>query len=492
MVEIQLSAEYLRNRPTYDMIADFEDGDEERVEHYLIRYASESPDTHEGKKAYAGRRERLFNENMVRPYLEVHHEHMSQPIDFNVPTGERWEEIIADVTQFGVSAEEMCGQVLYDYCRDGLVGVLVDQQATVPSSAAQAQAVRSRSYQIKYNACEILNWERFTLGRHKGKLSKLLLNNGITTVNGKRHVVLRQYEMSELGDVTWQDYLADEKFKADKSGKVKVTPGSKGAVGIKEEIPFAMLGTGPRNSFCLDNVRTNRAFLNRYSVRDNINHHQGFKKSIIFGNNVKQEDLKVMAENTMTIIPDTEASLNSIDAGDPVAITAQLAEMRVLARRQGMKEHNQLADDTKNVQSSESKAKDVKGRVKLYNKTVDSTEVMQTKVYRFHAMFEGLGEAEVKKVTVAIGRDYGLDDEAQEAADDQQNSSMAGSLGARLVQKKILKKRISEQRFVPEEGKTEEDIRKECYDDIDNAEVQSELSQFVSATRPSLAERLSA
>jgi hypothetical protein len=470
------------------MIADFVDGRPDKVSGYLIRYNSENPSTAEGRKAFAGRIKRLYNENVVRPYLEVHVSHMSQPIDLTLPETGVWKEIKADVTQYGQDFTKMAEELLLDYCRDGIVGVLVDQESTVPATKAEAQAQKTRSYQVKYSGTEIFNWEYFRSGPKKGKLSKLLLSNGTRTVDNKERRVLREYTSGETGPVTWIDYLVDLNPKISKTATLEGEPIDKGVLGEKvTEIPFAIMGEGPEKSFVLDSTHVNCAMMNRLSVRDNVNHYQGFKKSIVAGGDAKE--LEVMSESTITHIADRDVTVHSIDAGDPIALTDQIGEMRVYARRVGMKENNQMADDSKNIQSSESKEKDSKARRKLYDVTLNLLTAFLKKIYSFHAMFEGESDA---KIAVSIGREYGLDDKVQEAAQHQQVFSMAGQLGVRSVQKETLKTGVSKLRFVArDDGTTEDEVRQELYDDIDAAEPGSQLASQVNLNgRPNLGAEL--
>jgi len=487
-IKLKVHPKYSENLETFKMIADFVDGRPEIVAKYLIRYNSESPATAEGRRAFANRRERLYNENVVRPYLEVHVSHMSQPIDLTLPDRDTWKEIKDDVTQFGQPYQEMAEELLLDYCRDGIVGVLVDQEESVPPTKAEAQAKKTRSYQVKYCGSEILNWEYFKSGPNKGKLSRLLLSNGIRVISEKEKKVLREYVSDGVGPVTWRDYFVETNAKIGKDATISGEAGPAGKLGDKvTEIPFALMGEGPSKSFILDSTYVNEAMMNRLSVRDNVNHYQGFKKSIVAGGDAKE--LEVMSESTITHMADRDVTVHSIDAGDPIALTEQIGEMRVYSRRVGMKEHNQMADDSKNIQSSESKEKDTKARRKLYDVTLNLLTNFQKKIYRFHAMFEGEPNAEI---AVSIAREYGLDDKVQEASERQQVFSMAGQLGVPSVQKETLKTAVSRMRFVArDDGTTEDEVRQELYDNIDVAESGSRLASQVNINgRPNLGAEL--
>ena len=482
MVQLKVSSSYSKNLYWWRLFDDFVDGSKASVSKHLIRYNSETENTKEGRAAFAGRLARAYNENHCKCYLEVHVGHMAQAIDFNLPEGPVWDEIRADATQFGQDSIGIAREMLWDYCQDGIVGVLVDQEAVVPATQGEAAAANSRSYQVRYEAEEILNYEYFRRGPNKGKLSLVLLSNGYASIDGKAYQLLREYRMDESGLVGFIDYRTDAKFTISNDGEITAEAVGVGTIGIRGEIPFVLMGCDAEESLIKDSAEGNAALFNRLSIRDNVNHYQGFQKVIVAG--AAPEELSVMNESTITVCQRSEVSVHEIPAGEPAAIERQIMEIRAYLRRVGMKEYNQLADDSKNIQSAESKEKDTKARKELYDQILDLQTEALTKIYRLHGLFEGLSDAEREAISVSITREYGLDDKVQEAAERQQAFSMAATLGVDRVEKELLKAVVSRQRFVATDELDEEEVRAECYAAIDEAQPGSAIANRFGGQAP--------
>ena len=473
-VDLKLHKQYAAEQRNLKGIADFTADDIERVRQYLLPYQTENVSEPSGAAAFQNRQARLYNEDIVTPYLVIHVGFMSQDIDFTkVPTGGVWDEIMKDVTQFEDTPKEFARKLLFQYCRDGRVGILVDRDAQKSPSEAEARSNGERSYQVMYESKDILDWKRFGKGKFKGRLSRVLLCDGIVEIGNKERQQLREITMNDVGIVSVQLYHVDPDA-AWTGGSVKAEPfGAPITIGITEQIPFVLIGEGYSDSLVGSGWQTNAALLNRLSARDSANYSQGFQRNFAAG--VKPEEVSKIGENVLAILSNENAKVFSLQAGNPEALVVQGTELRWYARRKQMFEYNQLADDTKGIQSADSKERDSKARKELYDTILDLLDAKISLAFQLMALFEGKTPEEASKIVVSTLRDYGLQDLIQEAAERQQTYSMATDLSVIGVKKRILKAAVSRIKFVPENGKTEEQIRAEIYKEIDEASGESLL-----------------
>jgi hypothetical protein len=220
----------------------------------------------------------------------------------------------------------------------------------------------------------------------------------------------------------------------------------------------------------------NKAIMNLGSVKSNCNYAQGFQRSFVTG--ASEDELKYTGESLLTLLKNEAARVFTIDAGNPQAIENEEAKLINECNRRAKFEYNQLADDSRQVQSAESKAKDLIARVGIYNYTLDLLETALEAIYTIHADFEGIRGAEI---SVSIARDYGLEDEAAEMQELSEVFAQARELGATEVQKAILRTRIRKIKLIPkaEEKQTEEDMYSELDADIESSGVvESQLANF--------------
>lgn len=475
-VEIHLHPSLKEHLEFYQGVSDFDDGTKKRVSHYLIPYEAEAVETPEGDKAFKSRKNRLYNKNWVKPFVNLHLAHTSQELTLNLgeSKNEVWTQIKDDCTRFGMSFKLFFRELLRDFIRDGMVGVLVDGPSTTSESKADAQANKERSYQIKYRANQILYWSSFTSGPEMGQLKDLVLDDGVVSIDGKVFKKLRRF-VRDGSLVTVQILHSVEEANAMNSKweggqSFNVMSTIPFGLGI---IPFHFFGSGPEYSLVGLLWELNHAIMNRCSVESNITYHQGFQRVAFFG--VKPDEVKKIGEWLGILINNENAKIEAIPAGDPVAVRTERESLEWFLTRIGKLEFNQLSDATKQVQSADSKRLDTEGRKKLYDFVLDIFEYGIARVFSFHAEFEKDSSVTPSTITVRIERDYGLEDEQKEALEREQAFSMAERLGARLIQKKLLKVAISKIVFVAEENATPEDVKQDLMKYIDGLpdEVQA-------------------
>lgn len=438
------------------LIADMTDGTLSRVSKYLRPYMTESGQnvSPDGISNFANRQSRLYHINNCEPFIWIHLAHMSQDITVTGWDSKRAELIKADVTGEGQSAQSMAEDMLWYYMRDGRVGILTEKQPSISSTALGAEASGERSYQILVVSKNIVYWNKFREGAFRGQLAEVVIRDEDELVGGEWRQVYRRYKTDGLSN-----YTVDILRTRDSSGlDLTQTTGQdvdyvntlNGAVPF---IPFTIFGSSVEDSFLHSIVENNVAHMNLGSVVSNIIYNQGFERNIIVG--AKPEEIKKMGEWLVTVIDNENTKVFTLSAGNPEAGFKEKAELNNHIYRRGKFEFNQLADDTRNVQSAESKERDMASRKKLYDNTLDALVTALTRIYKIHAIFEGDSP---ENVAVTIGRDYGLEDSQSKANKSNNVFTQAGIVGAKDVQRQVVKTNLREIVLIPNENESETDM----------------------------------
>lgn len=457
----------VENRETYCAISEFVEGKREVVvtSKYVDPYQTEEDPTH-GPRAYANRLRRTYFTPYTRPYLEVHRAHLSQLLTVTGADSERMAAILADGSGEEEKAEALARRRLWLYLQHGRVATLVEGPTAVAKGADEAREAGERSYQVIYEAREIKNWRRFKRGPRRGQLAEVVLFTGTRTdEDGRVFEILRRYAYVDDGDVyVIQDLESSEGHKpGEKAGtRYRVTTETVGAL---SRIPVVIWGAGPEETMARDLYSLNRAHLNLSSVRTSVNYNQGFQRAFVAG--ATPEEIEKVGEGIVNTLREIDAKVHLIPAGDPVATEKEIADIKQHIRRIGLMEHNQLNDDTREVQSAESKAADRRARLDWYHTVLDKQEEIETAIYRLHAEYEGENPEEI---SVSIARDFGLEDPDSILARDAMTNSLARELGVHEVQKEVLKTRVSEMTVIPGEGQSADERRVELVQLVDQAE----------------------
>lgn len=476
MIEhIKFHPEYSNSHSKWKTIDDFIDGSNDRVLRYLQQWASEASNTPDAVKAFQRRQRRVCNENEVYPILEVLIGYLGQPISFGRFSSTEAQDsnlaiILEDVTGFEMSAQAAFKEALRLYLRHGRAGILVEGPAELSKSAGGARLTNERSYQCIYTALEIKDWSYFRTGPKRGQLSSVLLADGnVTTEAGTFAKYLRySYKPANLEKYVVESLISKSPHVADNCRdeiEVEVTPVS---IGYLDRIPFVLIGKGLDECQLKIPVAYNEKLLNLRSEHDNIDYFQSSKRTILTG--CTGDDIETMNEQTVTCIPNQEASVHSIDPGDPKSLSERIQRMEVKLRRFGLKQYNQIvSENSAQVQSADSKELDMKGLKVWLNELLDMFQKKLRQVYALHAQFEGVKE----QVEVTISRDFGLDDKVGIEQERGSLFSRSGSLGAREVQKQVVLQQISEMRnIVPEQDEDVEAARERLMDDVRNAQPE--------------------
>lgn len=474
-------AETIRNHPdlvdaaeSYQLYRDFTDGRKKVVAKYLVPYLTESSPTPQASKAFANRLRRAYNINQCRPYLRIHRGHLSQKIEVKGFDGEVQERILKDVSGTRKSLKQFSTDVLWHYMRDGRVGVLVDREPGTEKTKAKAKAAGERSYQVLYDATEIHYWEHWETGPNRGKLKTLILKEPDHVTEKRRYPQLRRFQLPEKGNFIWQKLRSTNQTGLGLGAAEAQYEIKDEGEGPFDEIPFFILGCGPDDSFLSDISPLNEAAFNKRSVKDNVNHNQGFQRNFAIG--AKEDELKAAGESLITRIGSADARIMSLPAGEPTALENEEKKLDREIDRRGKMEFNNLSEDTRQVQAANSRALDMRAKIALYDETLEMLEEALERLFTFHMLYE---TGQPGTVDVTIARDYGLEDEAELRAEEQQVFNWARELQARKVQQAIVRSRLPRLRLIPKEGQTKEEMMAELREELEQeAPAGSSLFDF--------------
>lgn len=472
-VKIAYHPELLENWENYKSIDDFTNGLPSRVVFHLIPHRSEVDGTKEGTAQLEHRQRRLYHVNGCKRYLRTHVSHMAQPIEISGTDSEQLTLIKEDATGFGKDYLHSARDWMWHFTKHGLVGVLVDGPPKVATNKGEAKQQGERSYQVLYPATKIIYWEHFTTGIRRGKLREVCLReDSETDEKGKRYDVVRRFFMDDsVSTFQWQR-LRSRKSVGDEpilNAKPREYDVIENGVGDLDRIPFVMTGCGPEDSFVQDVWPLDKAMLNLGSVASNILDATGFRHVVMVG--VRPEEVTKMNEYSITLAQNEKAKVIPIEPGNPEGLFKEMENLRRERHRIGMFRQSEVAEDSKATQSADAKQKDMTQQRAMYEQAIDLQTKALRDIWRLHAEMEG---EDPKKIEVTIAREYGLEDPVAEQAKIDSVFSKAQALGEIETQREVLKKEVSEVKWVAMNNETEDELRKRLFAAIDKAGGQTQ------------------
>lgn len=449
---------------------------------YITQYSTEKGEegSQDGEKIFANRLARTYNINVTNPTIIQHRASLAQPID--VTGFESTDKLLEDVDGQGNSASKIYRDTLDAYLTYGFCGRLVETPVSTAANRKQEVEQRIRPYQQLYGPLEILNWQFFSDVGRQGQLEEIWLLSAHKKVDGKWRASVRQYVFPEdSATYVAQDWISKSEHKPNSPlNDIDIEPDGDPRSG-RERIPFVMFGEGPQDSVVCDVFKLNIAITNRISVLSNVLYNQGFQRSVAVGvDGSKPEGLKKIGEMIMGWISTPGAKIETIPAGEAKALFEELRMLFNWAKRIGGKQWNQMLDDSsKQVQSAESKAKDLIVLQNFYDETADMFELREGRVYRHMARAANKNltwEQAIETVRVTIGRDFGLVDREMQALVRAQALQIASKLDDETeleIIKVCLKPLIADMHVLPGDDGKQESERRRIMDLIDKASLKS-------------------
>ena len=442
---------------------------DEVIGEFLQAYLTELTEEAKAKKVFAGRKERSYPITQAESILLQHQSTAAQDLTISGFEGDVAEEILEDVSGYNVAYDEMFSDQLWNHFQFGHHGILVEGAEELSDNLQGARESGERSYQMLFDPRDIWRLKYHTSGIRKGEVSDVVLSTEPEVDGDKQYLTARRYISTSAGYEVYELRTKDThsttitKDQLGQGMEFEIVSQRDGGV---SRIPFVPFGMGPQDSALRVVVPLDIALLNRLSILSNINFNQGFER--IFAIGVRDDkDFDRIGEYVINNLP-PGASVQSLAPGYPQSVFEEIKMIMHWAQRLGLLQYNQLMEDTRQVQSAESKAKDLAVRAKYYNDTLNRLERSLKQIYQLHAEYEGFNPDNIE---VTIQRDFGLIDTELEFQKDAFLFSIVGDFGAAgfEVKKAIANKYLGELRLPAKEGIDEAAYRKELAEGIFNA-----------------------
>lgn len=450
---------------------------------FVTKYSTEiAQEAKEGSSSYPNRLARTYSLTFTDSTLAQHVTTCAQQVavigfgsDEEGDKETTEDKILDDVTGFGHSTSDFLREQLGHSFLYGMHCVLISRSEATAETEEQKVLLNERSYLFLYKPQAVIYWSYFYEGSKRGQLKELVLED--ESVGDKRR--FRRYIATTTGH-TWQILESDLKTNLGFAKEVSAILIEQGESTVSR-IPAVIFGSGGEDSLLKKSVHLDLAQLNRQSTYSNVNFYQGFRQTIVAGIADVSNAMKQISESIISFVTGNNVVVHEIPAGDPVGLETEIRMIQHWNRRLSMYQLRQVTDDlTKQSPSAESKAKDLQVLSKIYNTYLNYFERKLTEVWRIVAEFEGFTPEKVAKIQVRIARDLDLTDSEFDLQRDQFLLVVASMLGAQskaAIAKQIARRYLSDLRILPNEGKDEEQTRKELLKLIEDEQAQLPVSQ---------------
>lgn len=493
------SPEYLENLVTTKKHRDFIDGRKKKVEKYLVRYNVEYSQTRLekghlkgqifGDILYQTRVKHLANRNMCEPILVGWLANLTREMSLSkeLAENEKLADIMANVNGKNQDLKKFSRDLFWEYLAVGLVGVLVESPLEKEESEINAITRGERSKATLFKSEYIISWERFKeQGGNMGALKEVVLYR---THDGEA-LYLKRYFIEEGGKYQSQDIKVKTKTNIILESDGNAIPGvytdykelemeeGEIAQGDLDYIPFFILGESCTESVIRNIVEQNEEYLNKKSQYDTINRNQTFKRLLAVG--LTAEDIEVWNESVIVATPKTEAKIQEIEAGDPVALEKDLESIEKNCYLEGFLKFNaryQLA--TAQVESAESKKEDKQTWHDYLNYIADLAEDVLNGIVDAIAEFES-AQLEQNKKNVTISREFDSIISQEELNRMELLYSKLNDFGeaGRKAKAEIVCAALAELKFIPEADLSEEEKKTELWKAIREEAQKAQQPSF--------------
>lgn len=492
VTKLKIPFERVKSFRWWEKVGDITSSQKERVcsGRYIQSFQTERTAEARARGVYNNRLERSPVAVLSPGIVRQHQATAAQQISIE---GFDNEIILSDGDGFGRTAQNLFSKRLYYYLRDGQVGTLVEAPEEIADNLLEAQERGERSYQILYQASEILHYELFTQGPRKGRLRDLYLLESPRTEGDVIYERVRRYffrqQISEDGEQLgirdgYSIQILERKREEEDYDLSLTRPNdtdereynvAEESDQIGERIPFVLCGSGPQDSVLHDILDLDIHLLNLHSELRSVNDYQAFRLVFLFNMNEGQEELREVGQHMIHSFA-SDGRVESLPPSSPDALERQIHTTEQRIKKIAFRQYNQLLnDDTKQVQSAESRAKDLLALEAFYNDLLDLMIRKEEQIYEFHATYEGVNPDNIQ---VSVGRDFGFGDPEQKLHRTLLafNSASRFSPGGDEVQRELMASLIEQLDLTVATGESEEEVKNRLKDGIRNSTVTNPLS----------------
>jgi hypothetical protein len=286
----------------------------------------------------------------------------------------------------------------------------------------------------------------------------------------EKEELIRRYFIIEQGDLfQFEDYtIPADSIKTIKSNKnedviIKGTLVNSG-VGNLKVIPIVLVGSGIKESSLKDIKYQSYVRLNKKSALDNGLFYTGFQRVAIFG--IHADDAISASENTAMVFENANGHIETIPASDMVALSEDISREDKNIFKLAYKQRYQIIEETGNIQSAESKAKDAQALNDFYISILEMLENKLNIVLGVQAEYQGTQDVPILKFI----KEFKSEDLEAKNLNIQLAINLADKLGNKEITKEVLKSLVAKLEILPMDNKSEEERKKEILESIDKME----------------------
>lgn len=481
-MQFQFSKEFLRTVHLYLRHDDFIDGQAESVVKYLVPHLSEKsqavhkdfPNTTVGALGYGVRTERLENDNFCDSVLMFWLAYLSKEVTRKeqVAKSEVWEPILTDLDGEGLGLKTFIRHAFWDFLGYGRFACLVEGPMQVAPDAEGARAAGERSYATPIEPWRVCKLERFKeFGPKKGKIREVAYIESAGKENDGEFMIVRRFWIESQGDNYQSERLKIKgNIFSQVTGKVPANDtwaeprqaiSFDGATGGFDEIPFVVLGSGPKEDSVLYSVvPKNREHLNKKSAFDMTLYNQAFQQKFFFG--VDPDQATHLTERNGVFFREEAGSVTVVEPVDPTASQTDLDNIKrdgILKGIVRVAQQHQLM--TKAVTSADSKREDNRAFEEYLEYVAERVEKCMNEIMFHLHRFEFSADPVVGEYELGFDKKFRAIPTDQELLEDQQLFGMLQGFNqaGREVQAEMIVSKIASLRVESEDRETAEQLK---------------------------------
>lgn len=400
----------------YKPVRDFVEGDDAVLnQRYIFCYRSEQPLSKLKEAPHVSERiSRTPYDDLIDPVLTKHSSALAQPIRVEGIDAES--PLLVNVDGTGTRIEKFRNEGAEEFLQVGRVCWVAEAPAQQFDTEEEAQAANQRPYLKRIDAEKLYRWTYFSEGPDVGKLAELMFLEKVEVSPNdatKKLYHWRRYLRMAVGNYMVQLLTSETNEVSRDNGTIEFTVVNE-LQGAFPEIPARVFGEGKKSSLLNGIWQRARHILNMRSLHVDLMYKQNFR--VVYVKGIRsaevEENLKVMSHSNIVVLPG-DATMDTVEPGTAKEIEDYIkGREEALVKAADMRLLQLTVSDTRQVQSAESKAKDEKPKIHVYNEILDLLRDELTAMYRFMARFDNINitEQQLEAIAIDSAREFGLED----------------------------------------------------------------------------------
>lgn len=400
----------------YRPVRDFCEGDDAVLnQRYIFCYRSEQPLSKLKEAPHISERiERTPYDDLINPVITKHSSALAQQI--KVEGIDEEDELIVNVDGSGTRLDKFRNESAEEFLKVGRVCFVAEAPAQQFETEEEARAANQRPYLKRIDAEKLYRWTYFSEGPDVGKLAELMFLEKVEVNPNdmtKKLYHWRRYLRMATGNYMVQLLTSETNETSKDHGVIEFTVKNE-LQGAFPEIPARVFGEAKKSSLLNGIWQRAKHVLNMRSLHVDLMYKQNFR--VVYVKGIRsaevEENLKVLSHSNIVVLPG-EATMDTVEPGTAKEIDDYVkGREEALTKAADMRLLQLTVSDTRQVQSAESKEKDEKPKIHVYNEILDLLRDELTAMYRFMARFNNVNvtDEQLKAIKIDSAREFGLED----------------------------------------------------------------------------------